>query len=574
MPGGPAAPWWAFVLAGACYGLLTGLSLPPAGVWPLALIAIVPLVWAGCRGSGVGKRAGLLAALGTLPFWFFEHWWLTDVTAAGYPLLSTYLALYSAIFVWALAHARRADWPIPMSIVVPVLWTCLEVVRGEFGLDGYAWFLLAHPLVDAPILAAPASMIGTYGVTFLCAALAGAVADASGWSGIRRSHGGIGALALLVIWPALGLIGAAPEPSGKSVLRVAVVQTNLPQSNKMWWSTADRLRSMKQFLDLTRQAAAQRPTPDVIAWPETMFPGPSLNGSAAGAIQEIGLHWKWKEADGEHRVEGNFFRDELLRVQTELGAPMLIGSSEMGGDIAGYYAERDPKRATFNNSVVLLEKGSVATERYDKLELTPFGEKIPHVNRWPRLQQIALDFGAAGMKFDLTAGKTVGGLDVPVSRGDFGSPGVRVATPICFEVTRADLCRRLVRGEGGAPCSLIINFSNDGWFGDWDGGRRQHMLAARWRCVELGVPMVRCVNTGVSSQIDAAGRVVNQQLAEKSGPNDRTDGVMLAVVPVNLTHEPTLFERVGLIPAYVVMASGLAAMVVFWRRSRQVGGMA
>jgi len=118
---------------------------------------------------------------------------------------------------------------------------------------------------------------------------------------------------------------------------------------------------------------------------------------------------------------------------------------------------------------------------------------------------------------------------------------------------------------------MFINFSNDGWFADWDAGRRQHLLAARWRCVELGVPMVRCVNTGVSCAVGARGQILEEHLAEKSG-NERTEGVLLASVPIDLDRRPTIFERVGLIPAYGVMALGLAGSAVLWMRSRRVAG--
>jgi apolipoprotein N-acyltransferase len=215
------------------------------------------------------------------------------------------------------------------------------------------------------------------------------------------------------------------------------------------------------------------------------------------------------------------------------------------------------------------------------VRLMPFGEEIPWMSWWPAGQQMVLDVAAQGMRFDLSAGTREGGVDVPMRRAEFGKDHVRIATPICFEATWAGVCRALVRG-GGERSSLLINFSNDGWFGNWDAGRRQHLLAARWRCLELGMPMVRCVNTGVSCQIDASGRVVGERLINDvegggaTGPrkrNERTEGVLVATVGLDPSRRATVFEHLGLVPAYAVMVAGMLGTGVLWRRSRRVGGV-
>ena len=204
----------------------------------------------------------------------------------------------------------------------------------------------------------------------------------------------------------------------------------------------------------------------------------------------------------------------------------------------------------------------------------PFGEVIPLLWRWQTLQSWVVHLGAEGMEFELSPGSRYGGIDIPITRPDLGRTSIRAATPICYEATRSDLCRKLVRGDsGGGRAELLINFSNDGWFGWWDGGRRQHLLCARWRCVELGIPMVRCVNTGVSCQIDQRGQIVDQQLADKSGPpkpNDRSEGFLTASVPLAPSARPTIFELIGLIPAYIVMFTGIVGAGILWRRSRRV----
>lgn len=557
-------PWWPLPLAGLAHGLLMGASLPPVGVWVLSLVAIVPLIWAGCRSADRPLLGGFLVGLGTLPIWFYESYWLINVTPPGYPGLAVYLSLYPAIFVWLIGVSRRVDWPVPMSLVAPVLWVMLEVVRGELALTGYAWYLLAHPLIDAPALAAPASLLGVYGVSFLVAALGGAVADASGWSGLHRPIGGIGATLAVALWALLSLAGrpAAETPAARTI-NFGVVQTNVPQDNKIAWEWDKRVSDFQRFAELTKQAAAGPAGPvesDVVVWPETMYPGLALNEPAVEIERSLGLR-------------ATRFADGLVKLQREIGIPMLVGAIATEGDYRRWLDERlGPEGAVSTpgliqkfNSALVITDGVVQPRRYDKRKLTPFGEVIPYVWRYPELQQWILGLGAKGMSFDLMPGRLAAGLDIPIA----GRP-VRMATPICFEATKAELCRTLVRGDGSGRASVLLNLSNDGWFSDFDPGRAQHLLASRWRCVELGVPMVRAVNTGYSAAIDRRGVLTHTRLVDRPAMISQVDGVLLASVRIDPDRPATMFERIGLVPAMVVSILGAAGSVALLLRRRSL----
>jgi apolipoprotein N-acyltransferase len=577
-PKADAASWWGAILAGLAYSLLTSLSLPPIDFWPLAFAAIVPLLWAGCRIKRPVLGA-LLVGLGTLPMWFFQQAWLINVSAPGYPFLCLYLAAYPTVFVWIIAQLRRVDWPIPTSLIAAITWTALEVVRGEIIFDGYAWFQVGHPLIASPFLSNPAALLGAYTISFLVAALSGAVADAAGWAGINRQQGGIGALVIALFWLTLSLIA---RPSAESAeardFRVGVVQTNLPQDNKMSWPIAERVKDFNRFKDLTRTAAAVEPKPDLIVWPETMFPGRALNPEAVKAERDLGVHFllpRTPDQSEPARVDADRFANELQQLQRQLATPMLVGAIGIDGDYTAYLREvlssDSPRKPLtpirrYNSSFVI--SGGLVTDRYDKAELTPFGEFIPYVWRWPSLQQMVLDLGAQGMAFDLAMGRRIGGVTIPPPVAS--SRSIRVATPICFEGTKSDLCRRLVIGADAAGrASAIVNMSNDGWFSWWDGGREQHLLASRWRCVELRVPMIRCVNTGVSCLIDRTGRITNDRLIDRPENTRRADGVLVGSVRVDPSRPRTLFERLGMLPAYTLTLLATLLTLTLWIRRRR-----
>lgn len=512
------ARWWVFPLAGLAHALLMAVAFPPLNVWPVALIAIWPLVWAGCAAGNRPLLKALLVAVGVSPLWAFEQWWLRNVTEPGYPGLVVYMSLYSALFVWMVGIARRVDWPVPMGVVVAIAWTGLEFLRGNIALTGYGFYLLAHPLIEVVSLAAPAAVGGTYLVSLLTSALGGCLADAAGWTGVPRRVGGTSAGVVIAMWFILSLIGLnwggsghAESASGTDV-RVGVVQTNIPQDNKMSWPIAKRLEDFGFFGELSRQAAVSKPSPDLIVWPETMFPGYALNASAIGAEREAGVFYNVDESVMPGgKVASTHFADQIVKLQRELGVTMLIGAATAEGL---EFSQSDgggvrPHSTARYNSAAVLAGGELDPRRYDKIDLTPFGEVIPYVWRWPSIQQRILDLGARGMGFDLSAGTSVKPLTITLNKreGETAPRTVDVATPICFEVTRSELCRRLVEGDG-QPAGLMVNLSNDGWFGEFDGGRAAHLLAARWRCIELNVPMVRAVNTGISAIIDRRGRIV------------------------------------------------------------------
>ena len=127
---------------------------------------------------------------------------------------------------------------------------------------------------------------------------------------------------------------------------------------------------------------------------------------------------------------------------------------------------------------------------YDKIHLVPFGEYLP---LQPVLEAIGLrPLTRARGRFE------TGVTPRPLLR----VPGLPAAAPIiCYE---AIFPRAIV--EGGERPGLMLNVTNDGWFGNTT-GPRQHFHQARVRAVEEGLPLIRAANNGISAMIDARGRV-------------------------------------------------------------------
>ena len=164
----------------------------------------------------------------------------------------------------------------------------------------------------------------------------------------------------------------------------------------------------------------------------------------------------------------------------------------------------DPK---VYNSVAMLS-GNRDVRFYKKRHLVPFGEYFPvpaRVREWMRMMSLP--------HTDLESGQPVQPL---LETAD----GLKVATAICYEdAYGAEQLYAFPEAQ------LIVNVSNDAWFGD-SIAPHQHLEIARMRSLEVGRPTIRSTNTGVSAFIDAAGEIVG-----KPGPQFRQARLTQTVQP-------------------------------------------
>lgn len=570
----PDLPWWHAVLCGMLHAVLMAAAFPPFGLRLAVFAAPLPLMWLAVRAPKI-NRAAWLACLGVLPLWLFEMSYVIPISSAGYLPMAVYLASTAWLFVAPVGLITRV-WPrLPLAITLPVVWIAMEVLRGDVVLDGMPWFYLAHPLIDARYLALPARLFGAAGVSLLVACVAGgwfAAIFASG-TGRKQREGFLAGLMALAWGLCAGWANRGMSSVGDgSSIRVAIVQTNLPQNNKTYWSFQQRLTFMDRLEELTKQAArggTSGEEPDLIVWPETMFPGLYLDVESLRAQEKAGLYQELPRNDGTtEKISVNVFASRLFELQKSIDIPIIVGA--IGADepkVVGVNGGATLRARNRYNSAFVVDHGTVEPERFDKIALTPFGEYMPLIGRWPWLQNQLLSLGARGMAFDLASGTRFSPLTLDLGEG---KPRVRFAAPICFEVTRAEHCRRLVFEGSERRANLLVNLTNDGWFTFFGAGREQHLQLARWRCLELGTPMARAANTGISALIDARGRVVTSGIDGNPGAAD-VDGVLLGVLP-NIV-EDTPYARFGDWVSYPVLSiAGLATAIAWFkdrRRTRQ-----
>lgn len=144
------------------------------------------------------------------------------------------------------------------------------------------------------------------------------------------------------------------------------------------------------------------------------------------------------------------------------------------------------QRGRAYNSALTVGTGPV----YHKRHLVPFGEYVPFRSVLGDLLDV---LGAPGS--DFAAGTK------PVL---LPAAGYRAGVAICYEIAFGAETAALVPGA-----NMLVNISNDAWFGD-SIGPRQHLQIARMRAMELERYLLRATNTGLTAIVDPRGRVVAQ----------------------------------------------------------------
>jgi apolipoprotein N-acyltransferase len=218
-----------------------------------------------------------------------------------------------------------------------------------------------------------------------------------------------------------------------------------------------------------------------------------------------------------------FYRD---RFAGRLGVPTIFGA---------VLFRVDPDRERwFNTAIATNLKGDVVG-RYDKEYLLAFGEYLPFGDTFPILYNWSPHSGR------FSQGTSLDPIELEVKGKKH-----TITVLICYEDILPGFTNRAV--AHGDP-ELLVNITNDAWFGDttepWE-----HLALAKFRAVEHRRFLVRSTNSGVSAIIDPMGGVVTNT---KTFVAEAQDGV------VRWMRSHTVYEVVGDVPWYMLaLALGYA----------------
>lgn len=483
----PEGLLWQSTLATASAILLI-LSFPNFDLSWLAWFALIPLLSTLGEGISSGRAAWLGWLTGVLFVFFTENWIAHSMTfygglltAVAYSvafLFAAVLALFPALFAVMQARLlRRFGWT--GLVFAPLVWTATEWTRPF--ITGVTWNALGISQVRYFMVARLAQFGGVYLLSALLVA-GNALLVLLFKARDRQSLRWASALVLfgaVCFWLPATQLGE--KPTG-TTLKVLGVQPNIPVDVQL----GDTARYLMKTVALTETAIAKAPDKqvDLTVWAEC----------------PLSLFYENDEQASQ----------QLNALAQTTGSHLIVNTVARSGE-------------NYFNSVTTIsprpnETGQQALRRYDKMRLVPFGEFVPWRPLLGRFVPAVTGDFTPGTQAVVNALKLNTQRAAIFSSENNGESGpaierttsyVRTGAFICYEAAYPDLVRRFV--QNGA--TLLINVSEDGWFGDPNHrtpGARQHLAHARMRAIENDRDLVRVTNTGISALLTAEGEVIDE----------------------------------------------------------------
>jgi apolipoprotein N-acyltransferase len=499
---------WLLALAS---GGLQALVFPKPALYFLCWVAVAPLLIAilqplvGSRiqvippaakalpartakqGFLLGYASGIVWYGGTC-YWVFHVMNIYGGLSAPFAavllvLFCLYLGLYHGLFGALLVLAARSPriGPQRVLLLAPFVWVAVELARAR--ITGFPWNLLGTAQVDNGPLTQFATVTGVYGISFAIVLVNAAFAAALLFPIDRRRAMAIAAVASAVVLQAGALVEPEPQPTTHAA---TLVQHNTPVDASLQWTVDVFESTLRELGQLSMFRSGER-QPALVIWPES--PSPFYENDPG-------------------------FRRTMSALAQDAQAHFIIGT--IGVRPAAEHGRQVRGQSEVFNSASLITPAGDWQARYDKIHLVPFGEYIP-------LQSL--------LTFAEKLTRQVGDFGRGATRQPFTVNGQKIGVFICYEsVFPAEVRQFALNGA-----SVLVNISNDGWFGD-TGAPGQHLNMARMRAVENRRWLLRSTNTGITAAIDPYGRVT------QTAPRYQRIAITVDYAPVAFT---TWYTRHG-----------------------------
>lgn len=314
------------------------------------------------------------------------------------------------------------------------------------------------------------------------------------------------------------VLKSSDEDSFKE-MKVGLIQPDINPWLKWEGTLAEQL---ELYMGMTKDLIHREPDVELVVYPET-------------AITYYFLL-------SPYRYHFNWFKSQIdsLNVAILTGFPDARFYDDPSQAPPSSHIIKDTgQRYDAYNAMGLFLPGSDKIQKYAKMILVPFGERLPYADVFHFLIE-PLQWGVGISNW--AKGKDTTVFEMKRRNGEI----VKFSGGVCYESIYPSLIREFVKR--GAQFLVVI--TNDSWYGNTS-GPYQHFQYSILRAVENRRSIVRCANGGISGFIDPYGRV-----QRKTKFHEKTQ--MADVIRLN--DEKTFYTKYGDI---IVHISGFAVVLAF-----------
>ncbi len=409
--------------------------------------------------------------------------WMLKIEYHGMYIVFVCIALSSIVGcsggILTVFAKKTITFPQLMALVG---WGVIMEWLRLFILCGYAWNMLGMRLTGSLYSLQLASVIGIFGLSFWVLLVNALVF----YGYLHFSHARCFWCAGLATFPYLfgaWKLHCQPLAKASDFLRVAMVQNAVrPEERSYHMQYLERFISpYQQWKCFFTQLSHVDSEIDLVVLPEVAVPFDATAMVYCYREVAAALHLLVEPREMQAlqkppfamQLKGDWYVNNLFLGQ--LFANRFNVDLVIGLDVED--------RGRFYNSAFHFSKTKALTQ-YNKQILLPLAESLPV----QALARLARKYGITSF---FTPGKETGIFE-----------GKKKYAPlICYEECFPRLGREAAKGA-----NILLGLTNDVWFPSatlaW-----QHLLHARVRAVETGLPLLRACNFGVSASIDHQGRL-------------------------------------------------------------------
>jgi apolipoprotein N-acyltransferase len=511
---------------GSISGVLMGLSFQPVPFHWFMFFALVPYLYVINKRNGYGEICRFTYFTAFI-FNIVTLYWVGSWTPDADPFLKmagSILMFWNPILFLipsTLFYAAKKLFNKKIAFILfPLFWVSYEYVYSitEFR---FPWLTLANSQSYFLTFIQIADIFGAYGLSLIILFL-----NVSLFFIVNKylnekkvSYIGITAAILLLIVPTVyGIVKISNYEQPNKKIKVGIIQPDLNPNKK--WEVGNLDQILDLYLDMSDKVAAEGAK--LILWPETALPVYLLSGNYNSTAQRI---FNYAKQNDVHILTGMPDAEFYIKGKEAPDDAKPIKNSE------AFY--------TSYNSILLFNPYNDTADKYGKIKLVPFGEKVPYVEDLPFLGDFlkwnvgisSWNTGRDTVVFNLVKDKAI-------------EDTVKIGAVVCIESIYPDFVSSFVKR--GAEIITVV--TNDSWYGN-SSGPYQHKEFSVLRAIENRRSLIRCANGGISCLINPLGNtIVETKMFERT----------------TLVFDADINEQVTFYTKYPLLVPILCSIVSIW----------